>query len=143
MIRRAVTGPTSSCSRSTRNQARSSPGLVTIRAAATKSLTWAASVNRSPPYFTNGMPRAASSISSTSLWCAARTRTAWSRRSVPASWASRTRAQISRACVASSWQRTSTGAAPAASLAAVSASSSPEDCGRTALASRSTGCLDR
>ena len=142
MIRRACAAPMPSCSRSTRNQATSSAGLATILAAARKSLTWAASVNRSPPYLMNGMPRAASSISSTSLWCAARTSTAWSCRSVPDSWASRTRAQISRACVASSWQRTSTGAAPA-SRAAVSASSSPADCGRTALASRSTACRDR
>ena len=76
MTRRASTGPTPSCSRSSRNQARSPAGLATILAAAMKSLTCAASVNLSPPYLTYGMPRADSSISSRSLWCAARTSTA-------------------------------------------------------------------
>ena len=109
MNRRACTGPIPSCSRSSRNQARSSAGLVTTRAAAMKSLTCAASVNRMPPYLMNGMRRTDSSISSTSLCVAARISTAWSRRSAPASRASSTRPQISRAWVASSWQRTSWG----------------------------------
>ena len=39
MIRRACTGPMPSCSRSTRNQATSSAGLATTRAADRKSLT--------------------------------------------------------------------------------------------------------
>ena len=39
-----------------------------ILAAARKSLTWAVSVNRSPPNFTYGTFRALSSISSMSLW---------------------------------------------------------------------------
>ena len=53
--------------------------------AARKSLTCAASRNFSPPYLTNGTPRAVSSTSSRSLWCAARISTAWSRSRAPSS----------------------------------------------------------
>jgi len=50
----------------------SSAGLATTRAAARKSLTCAASVNRQPAELDErDLPRADSSTSSTSLWCAA------------------------------------------------------------------------
>ena len=142
MTRRACTGPMPSCSRSSRNQARSSAGLATTRAAARKSLTWAASVNRSPPYLTNGMLRALTARSPARRCGAPRGPAPPGRAaSAPASWAASTRAQISRAWVASSWQRTSSGGRAPAPRSAVSASSRPADCGRTALASRSTACL--
>ena len=132
MTRRASTGPMPSCSRSSRNQARSSAGLATTRAAARKSLTCAASVNLRPPYFTNGMPRADSSISSRSLWWAARTSTAWSRRSTPG--LVRRRAP-GRRSPGPGWPRR--GSAPACGGCArrpgrrSASSSSPSDCGRT------------
>ena len=45
---------------------------------ARRSLTWAISTNFSPPYFSNGMLRRASSISSAREWCSARKSTACS-----------------------------------------------------------------
>ena len=64
--RRAVAGPTPSGSWSTRNQLTSSNGFSRTRSSDSASLTWAASRNFSPPYFTNGMFRRASSTSSRS-----------------------------------------------------------------------------
>ena len=51
--------------------------------AASRSRTWAASRNRNPPYFTNGMRRRRSSTSSRSLWWALRKSTACSPQATP------------------------------------------------------------
>ena len=62
-------------------------------ARASTSLTCAASRNLRPPYFTNGMPRRASSSSSCALWLALRNSTACDLSAIPLSRCSSTRSR--------------------------------------------------
>jgi hypothetical protein len=87
---RARLGPMPGRSCSIRNPATASLGFSAQRKTHRASFICAASRNFRPPYFTNGMFRRASSISSAALWCAVRNRTACRFRSMPDSRCSRT-----------------------------------------------------
>jgi hypothetical protein len=98
----AVLGPIPGSNCKIRNPATRSRGLSHHRSTLTTSFTCAASRNLRPPYFTNGILRRASSISSWALWCDAQNSTACCFKGTPASRAFRMRCATYRACAASS-----------------------------------------
>ena len=103
----------------------------------------AASRNFRPPYFTNGILRLVSSTSRTSLWLALRNSTAWRLSGTFASRRLSTSVHTYSACVCSSSTVTARGRAPSPRIDSRYLRCWRGASAMTALATSSTGCVER